>query len=70
LIAAAGHALARAARNGVVLYAGSMLLVAVVIRPGISRCWVWRCGREPVGVPTVGVELSGTPYARRPRYPR
>jgi len=30
LFAAAGHALARIARNGVVLYAGSMLLVAVV----------------------------------------
>jgi arsenical pump membrane protein len=30
LFAAAGHTLARAARNGVVLYAGSMLLVAVV----------------------------------------
>ncbi len=30
LFAAAGHALARLARNGVVLYAGSMLLVAVV----------------------------------------
>ena len=30
LFAAAGHALARIARNGLVLYAGSMLLVAVV----------------------------------------
>jgi len=30
LFAAAGHALARTARNGVVLYAGSMLLVAAV----------------------------------------